>query len=150
MDITKKNTLQQDLSRHTTNQRCRIFQKIKNFLPREKFFRKFPQAIFWRKSSVLLSIERSTYSRRKTWLKNLLDKAMVYSNVTWLLHLRIRDPELHCHECIGSGLKQHSHRQLRFWSQDRQSAEISEFLVHHVRKKSKQSLSLLFLSSATI
>jgi hypothetical protein len=47
-------------------------------------------------------------------------------------------------------LRQHSHRQLRFWSQARQSAEISEFLVHHVRNKSKQSLSFLFLSSAMI
>ncbi len=102
--------------------------KNQKFPPREKFFRKFLQAVFWRKSSVLLWIERSIYWRRRTWRKNLLDKAMVHSNVTWLLHLRIRDPELHCHECVGSGLRQHSHRQFRFWSQDRQSAEISGFL----------------------
>jgi hypothetical protein len=33
---------------------------------------------------------------------------MVNSNVTSLLHLRIHDPELHCHECVGSWLRQHS------------------------------------------
>ncbi len=45
---------------------------------------------------------------------DLLDKAMVHSNVTSLLHLRIRDPELDWHEFVGSGLRQHSRRQLRF------------------------------------
>ncbi len=45
---------------------------------------------------------------------NPLDKVIVHSNVTSLLHLKSRDPELDCHEYVGSGLRQHSRRQLRF------------------------------------
>jgi len=69
---------------------------------------------FWRKSSVYPSVERSSCWGR-TWWTDLLDEAMVHSNVTSLLCLRIRDPELDCHECVASGLRQHSRRQLRFW-----------------------------------
>jgi len=42
-----------------------------------------------------------------------MNEAVVHSNITLLLHLRIRDPELDCHECVASGLRQHSRRQLR-------------------------------------
>ncbi len=45
---------------------------------------------------------------------DLLDKAMVHSSLTSLLRLRIRDPELDFHECVGLGLRQHSRRQLHF------------------------------------
>ncbi len=45
---------------------------------------------------------------------DLLDEAVLRSDVTSLLHLRIRDPELDYHECVTSGLRQHSRRQLRF------------------------------------
>ncbi len=38
---------------------------------------------------------------------DLLDEVVVHSNVTSLLHLRIRDPELDCHECVASVLRQH-------------------------------------------
>jgi hypothetical protein len=44
---------------------------------------------------------------------DLLDEVVMHSNVTSLLYLRIRDPELDCHECVASGLRQHSRRQLR-------------------------------------
>jgi hypothetical protein len=36
---------------------------------------------------------------------DLPDKAMVRSSVTSLLHPRICDPELDCHECVGSGFR---------------------------------------------
>ena len=36
----------------------------------------------------------------------IVDEAVVHSNVSLLLCLRIRDPELDCHECIASGLRQ--------------------------------------------
>ncbi len=36
---------------------------------------------------------------------DLLDEAVLHSNVTSRLHLRIRDPELDYHECIASGLR---------------------------------------------
>jgi hypothetical protein len=45
---------------------------------------------------------------------DLLAEAVLHSNVTSILHLRIRDPEIDCHECVASGLRQHSRRQLRF------------------------------------
>jgi hypothetical protein len=45
---------------------------------------------------------------------NRLDEVVVHSNVTSFLHLRIRDPELDCRECVASGLRQRSRRQLRF------------------------------------
>ena len=35
----------QTISYKATHQRCRIFQKMKNFPPRENFFEKFPQAV---------------------------------------------------------------------------------------------------------
>ncbi len=124
--------------------------KNQKFPPPRKIFPKISPSYFLKKTHCLSFNWKKYCWRRRTCRKDLLDKAMVHSNVTSLLHLRIRDPELHCHECVGSGLRQHSRRQLRFWSQERHSAEISEFLVHHVRKKLKQSLSFLFLSSATI
>jgi len=39
---------------------------------------------------------------------DLLDEAVLDFNITSLLHLRIRDPELDYHECVASGLRQHS------------------------------------------
>jgi hypothetical protein len=39
---------------------------------------------------------------------DLLDEAVLHFNITSLLHLKIRDPELDYHECVTSGLRQHS------------------------------------------
>ena len=34
---------------------------------------------------------------------DLLDEVVMHSNVTSRLHLRIRDSELDCHECVAVG-----------------------------------------------
>jgi hypothetical protein len=56
---------------------------------------------------------------------DLLDEVVMHSNVTSLLYLRIRDPELDCHECVASGLRQHSRRQLRKVSPSNSFSKIS-------------------------
>jgi hypothetical protein len=136
MQNRSKNTWQYFVLSYNIGILLLVLQRFKTTEPGETNLNRQYCSAFWRKFSVYLSI-------KSTWWMDLLDEAVVHSNLISLLHLRIRDQELDCHEFVTLGLRQHSHRQLHFRSQEWESAEISEFAVHHVGKKLKLSLSFL-------